>query len=337
MKILVTGGGGFLGGYVVSDLLAEGHSVIAYQRSASPQLESRGGRVVRGNLSDGKTLRAALEGCDAVIHIAAKAGVWGAAKDFLEVNLTGTETLLEAMESASVRKLVYCSSPSVVLNGEQLEGADESLPYGKNWLTTYPMTKAMAEQRVLKWGLEGKGAVIALRPHLIWGKGDPHLFPTIIERARQGRLRVIGDGRNRIDHTRVENVSAAHLLALHALDRPTAVNRAYFISQGDVPLLWDWINSMLERVHVPVLEKRIPFSLAYAAGACFEVLWRLLGRESIPPMTRFVAVAMAKSHWFSIEAARNELGYNPENFPTEEGMDAYAKAWLAGDTPTRGR
>ncbi len=330
MKVLVTGGGGFLGRHIVRALLAAGHRVIALQRSAAPALEAAGAEVRRASLLDGPALRAALAGCDAVIHTAAKAGVWGPRREFFTTNVDGTRVLLEAMRAAGVRRLVHCSTPSVVFNGGAFEGADETLPYGRGWLCPYPESKALAEQAALEWGRAGHGRVIALRPHLIWGPGDPHLLPQVIRRARSGRLRIVGDGTNRVDTTRVENAAAAHLLALGALVDPEAVNRPYFISQGEPVVLWDWINGLLARLGLPPVRRRVSLAAAYRAGAVCELLWTVLRRRSVPPLTRFVAVELAKSHWFSIAAARRLLGYRPEAFPDAPGLDAYAAAWKRG-------
>lgn len=336
MKVFVTGGGGFLGSYVVRDLIAEGHSVVSFQRSAHPELVALGIEVSQGSLSDREALVRSMRSCDAVIHIAAKAGVWGPSELYYSVNVTGTSNVLSAMEANNIHKLVFCSSPSVVFNGNAFMGEDESLPYGREWTSVYPTTKALAEKMVLQWGRSGKGRVIALRPHLMWGAGDPHLFPTVIERVKAGRLRMIGDGSNRVDTTRVENASVAHILALNALDKDAAVNRPYFISQGEEYLLWDWMNRVFKAIGMPAVEKRIPYPVAYCAGTVMEWIWRLAGSRKVPPMTRFVARAMAKSHWFSIEAARRELGYCPSKYPTDEGIELYARAWLEGRTPREG-
>jgi nucleoside-diphosphate-sugar epimerase len=333
MKILVTGGGGFLGGYIVDQLLQQGHSVVTFQRRPHPELAERGVEVVQGSLVERDALRRAMRGCEAVIHTAAKAGVWGARKDYFSINFEGTQNLCACMSAEKITKLVYCSTPSVVFNRNEFKGADESLPYGRDWLCHYAESKALAEAHALEWGRAGHGKVIALRPHLIWGIGDPHLLPKVISRSQSGRLRIIGDGTNLADFTRVENAAAAHVLALDALDRPSAVNRPYFISQSEPVVLWDWINDLLKRVGVPPLEKRISLTAAYKIGAICEGLWKLTGRQSVPPMTRFVAIELAKNHWFSIEAARRELGYRPEEFPAEQGMEVYAKAWLEGNTP----
>ena len=161
------------------------------------------------------------------------------------------------------------------------------------------------------------------------------MLPPVIRRSQSGQLRVIGSGTNRIDTTRVENVARAHLLAVKALDRPTAVNRPYFISQAEPVVLWDWVNSFLCRLDLPPVQKRVSLRTAYGFGALCEGAWKLLGRQSIPPMTRFIALEMAKSHWFSIAAAREELDYQPEAFPTDEGVDLYVTAWKNGQTPTQ--
>lgn len=335
MKVLVTGGGGFLGRHIVRRLLDHGHEVTAFQRSPADDLASQGVRVWSGSLLDKSALVDATRGKEAVIHTAALAGVWGKRSAYWDINYGGTLNLLEAMQVNSVSRLVHCSTPSVVFSGESFEGADERLPYGKNWLCHYAETKAMAEQAVLNWGKERAGRVIALRPHLIWGEGDPHLLPRVIERARSGRLRIIGEGKNRVDVTRVENAAEAHLLALDALDRDSAVNRPYFISQGEPVNLWSWINSVLAAVGVPILERRVSLRAAYALGGMSEFVWKVGGLKGIPPMTRFVAVELAKSHWFSIEAARRELKFEPAKHGMEEGLERYAKLFLS-QAPSNG-
>lgn len=325
MKILVTGGGGFLGGYIVDMLLRRGEEVVTLQRGAYPQLERKGVKVVRGALTDVDAVRAAMRGCDTVIHTAAKAGVAGRAKDFFQTNLEGSLVVRDVMAELGIRRLVHCSTPSVVFTGESFEGADESLPYGRNWLCAYAESKALAEAALLEWGRNSGARVIALRPHLIWGTGDPHLLPRVMERARRGRLRIVGDGCNKVDITRVENAAAAHLLAVDALENDAAVNRPYFISQGEPVVLWDWVNDMLALAGIERLSKRVPLRTAYRIGAVCERIWGWMAPQAVPPMTRFVAVELAKSHWFSISSAREHLGYRPECYPTVEGMQAYIK------------
>lgn len=319
--VLVTGGTGFLGRRLVERLLRQGRSVAILGRSPAPDLEARGVRWVRASLDDPTAVSAACAGVGTVFHVAAKVGVWGRYDDFFRVNVLGTQALLAGCRMHGVERLVYTSTPSVVYNGRDLAGADESLPLTTSCPSPYPLTKALAEREVL--AANGPAlATIALRPHLIWGVGDPHLVPRVLDRARAGRLRIVGDGRNRVDMVHVENAVDAHLLAEQALVRlestgnaatgsRRADGRAFFITNGEPVVLWDWINDLLRALGEPPVTQRLSLGKASAVGAICEALWRLLPVQSDPPMTRFVAAELAKDHWFDLTAARRDLGYAP--------------------------
>lgn len=325
MRVLVTGGNGFLGGRIVTRLRERGYEVVSFQRSSAPELEERGVNVVRGDLGDTAAVREAMRGCEAVFHVAAKAGVWGPRETYVRTNLRGTENVVAACRELAVRTLVHTSTPSVVFTGEAFSGADESLPYGKRWLCHYAETKASAEQVALAADQPEGLRVCALRPHLIWGIGDPHLLPRVIARARSGRLRIVGDGDNRVDLTHVENAADAHLQAFDALRAPECCpgGKAYFLSQGEPVRLWDWINELLEGLGVAPVERHVSLAAAYRLGAMAEGIWKLFRLGGEPPMTRFVATELAKDHWFSIKAARRDFGYAPERHPTAEKLAEY--------------
>lgn len=308
MKILVTGGGGFVGGYVIERLLARGYSVRSIGRSAQPKLEAQGVEVICGDLTDAATVSAACAGVDAVFHVAARAGVWGSWDRYYQPNVIGTRNVVAACKAQGVGRLIYTSTPSVVFNGEPISGGDESLPYGQNWLCHYAHTKAIAEEEALAANSESL-KIVALRPHLIFGAGDPHLLPRVIESVQAGRLKIVGDGRSRVDVSYVGNVADAHLDAFDALESGKGAGQAYFISQGESVELWPWVNSILEGLGHAPLTKKIPLPVAYSVGAICEGLWKVLGRRNDPPITRFVAVELAKDHYFDINAARRDLGY----------------------------
>ena len=312
MRVLVTGGGGFLGRYVVERLLARQYEVTILGRSPQPDLTRQGVAVIQGDIRDESALDRAVAGMQAVFHTAAKAGVWGPRREFFDTNVRGTSNLLAACLRQQVPYLVHTSTPSVVFNGEAFEGADESLPYGRGWLCHYAHSKRIAEAAVLSAHGQGGMRTLALRPHLIWGIGDPHLIPRLLERARSARLRIVGEGKNLVDITHVENAAQAHILALDALVAGRAGGKPYFLSQGVPVNLWQWINDLLRSVGIATAERRISLPVAYRMGAVLEVLYRLPALTGEPPMTRFVAVELAKSHYFSIEAARRDLGYTPE-------------------------
>jgi nucleoside-diphosphate-sugar epimerase len=320
---LVTGGTGFLGRRLVERLLAEGRRVVVLARNRVADLESRGATFVHASLTDADAVREACASVGTVFHVAAKVGVWGRYEDFFRTNVEGTRALLDGCRRHGVRRFVYTSTPSVVYNGRDLAGADESLPLTTSCPSPYPLTKAIAEREVLAANSPGLSTV-ALRPHLIWGVGDPHLVPRVLARARAGRLRIIGEGRNRVDMVHVENAVDAHLLAEAALaenfvlrenpseqERRSAGGRAYFITNGEPVLLWEWINQLLVTLGEPPITKRISLRAASRLGAACELAWRALRLSGEPPMTRFVAAELAKDHWFDISAARRDLGYAP--------------------------
>lgn len=318
MKILVTGGGGFVGGYIVERLLARGYAVRSIGRSPQPELVVKGVEVVCGDLTDATAVSAACEGVDAVFHVAARAGVWGSWESFYGPNVIGTRNVLSACRKWQVKRLVYTSTPSVVFNGDSIRGGDESLPYGKNWLCHYAETKALAEQEALAANSE-KLQVVALRPHLIFGPGDPHLLPRVVGSVKAGRLRIVGDGSAKVDVSYVGNVADAHLDAFDALERGKGAGQAYFISQGEPVDLWPWLNSILEGLGQPPLTQKIPLPLAYGIGALCEGVWKVLRRRTDPPITRFVAVELAKDHYFDIRKAQHVLGYRPR-VPMNEAL-----------------
>jgi nucleoside-diphosphate-sugar epimerase len=321
MKVLVTGGTGFLGRRLVARLLAEGRNVAVLGRMPAPELEAQGVRFIRASLDDAAAVRSACAGVEAVFHTAAKVGVWGRYDDFFRTNVLGTRALLEGCRTHGVQRLIYTSTPSVVYNGQRLAGADESLPLTTRCPSPYPLTKAIAEREVLAANSAAL-RTLALRPHLIWGVGDPHLVPRVLARARAGRLHIIGDGRNRVDLVHIENAVDAHLLAETALrqchllsDIPSgprrADGRAFFITNGEPVLLWDWINDLLLALGEPSVTKKISLGAASALGAVCEAAWGILPVRGEPPMTRFIAAELAKDHWFDISAARRDLGYAP--------------------------
>ena len=309
--VLVTGGTGFLGRRLVERLLTAGRPVTVLGRTPAADLEKRGVRFVRAALEDGPAVAAACAGAETVFHVAAKVGVWGRYDDFFRASVLGTRALLAGCRTQGVRRLVHTSTPSVVYHGGDLAGADESLPLTTSCPSPYPLTKAIAEREVL--AANGPDLrTVALRPHLIWGVGDPHLVPRVLARARTGRLRIVGAGHNRVDMVHVENAVDAHLQAEAALaNGSTAAGRAYFITNDEPVALWDWINGLLEALGEPPVTRRIPLGAARAVGAACEVAWRCLPLRGEPPMTRFIAAELAKDHWFSLAAARRDLGYVP--------------------------
>jgi nucleoside-diphosphate-sugar epimerase len=321
MNALVTGAGGFLGLYIVEQLVARGDRVRALARGEYPQLAQMGVEVVRGDVRDRDAVAGACRGVDTVFHAASVAGIWGPWDHYYGINTLGTENVIAGCLEQGVSKLVYTSSPSVTFDGGDQCGIDESAPYPSHWLCHYPHTKALAEQQVLAAnGNEGL-LTCSLRPHLIWGPRDRHLVPRLIDRARQGKLRRVGDGTNLIDMIFVENAAAAHLQAADALkERSPVAGSAYFLSQGDPVNCWQWINELLALAGIPPVKKSISARAARRVGAMMEACYAALRIRSEPRMTRFLAAQLSTSHYFDLTRARRDFGYAPR-ISTAEGME----------------
>lgn len=330
MHILVTGGGGFLGEAIVKALIKRNYTVRSIGRTEAKHLRPYGVDIHCGDLSNPDTAQKALEGVDAVIHTAAKAGIWGNKEDFYTSNVLATENLLHAAKKAGIRYFVYTSTPSVVIGKDDIHYGDESLGYAQP-LCHYAASKAIAERAVCK-ARSPEFRTIALRPHLIWGEKDPHLVPTLIAKAKQGQLVQVGNGQNRVDLSHVDNVAWAHVLALDAIISGKNYEHVYFISDDAPVVLWDWIAQLLEALGLPAVSKRLSFAKAYAAGYVLEKLYAPF-QSSPPPLTRFLAIQLGKNHYFNIQAIKKDLGYKPIQDPSEalQGYIAHLKATLKKD------
>jgi nucleoside-diphosphate-sugar epimerase len=335
MNALVTGGGGFLGGAVVRLLVARGDRVRSLARGHYPALDALSVEQHRGDVADLEVVMRAAQGCDIVFHVAAKAGIGGRYHDYHRANVVGTENVLAACRAHGIARMVYTSSPSVVFDGRDMEGVNESVPYPARYEAPYPATKSLAERLVL--GTNGPAlATVALRPHLIWGPGDNHLVPRILARARAGRLRRIGRASKLIDSVYIDNAADAHVLAAERLaPGAAAAGKAYFISNGEPVPLWDLVNSILAAGGLGPVTRRVPFALAWTAGRILEMMYALLRPNAEPPMTRFLARELTTAHWFDLGAARRDLGYEPR-VSLEEGLRRLGD-YLSNPMPTSPR
>jgi nucleoside-diphosphate-sugar epimerase len=323
MKILVTGGSGFLGAEICRRLAARGHQVRSLQRGRRA-LPPGGAEAVLGDIRDAAAVGAAVRGCDAVVHTAALADVWGRRHDFASINIAGTAAVLDACRHHGVTRLVNCSSASVVFAGGDLEGVDESAPYPGRFLAAYPWSKARAEQMVLAAN-SPRLATVSLRPHLIWGDGDPHLLPGLRAAVRRGRLTLPGTGSNRVDTVHVADAAAAHVLAVEKLGANSPLAGAsYFITQGRPCTLAATVRGLLAHEGSMVDVRCIPASAARAAAAFLEVTAKAARRRRRPLLTRFLVAELTRAHWFDISAARRDLGYLPadHSWQTQEAASA---------------
>lgn len=317
MKALVTGGGGFLGRYIVEQLLARGDEVTVVARGSYPEFEQIGAKLLRVDLQDAGAVAQACAGIEAVFHVAAKTDYWGTWQDFYGANVIGTQNIIDACRKQGVPKLINTSSPSVIFDGEPHTGADESLPYPDRYESYYPQTKAQAEQLVTQ--ANGPDLLtVSLRPHIIFGPRDSHILPRLVARARAGKLFQVGDGSNKIDTVFVEDAARAHLLAADALTPESPVaGSIYFISQDEPVSLWGFVNTLLTELGLPPVKRKISLPIARAIGAILETTYRSLNLKGEPRLTRFLASELALSHYYDISRAKRDFGYQPQISLTE--------------------
>jgi len=322
--VLVTGGGGFLGSAIVKRLKDRGDRVISFSRHFYSELAEMGVQQIQGDISDAAAVEQACRKADLVFHVAAKPGIWGDYETYYRTNVLGTRNIIDACKQHHISRLVYTSSPSVVFDGTDMEGVDESVSYPERYLAHYPKTKAMAEQMVKGAAAEGLRTII-LRPHLIWGPKDNHLVPRIVEHAK--RLVRVGNGRNLVDTIFIDNAAAAHVQAADKLEKNHHLTgRVYFISQDDPVPLWDMVNNILGAAGFFPVQRSMSRNSAWMIGAALEFVYRTFNLAGEPRMTRFLADELSSAHWFDISAAKKDLGYKPE-ISIREGLSRLER-WL---------
>lgn len=326
MKVLVTGGGGFLGSSICRQLAGLGHEIIAFQRRPAQHLAGHGVVSIEGDVSIERDLMDAADGCQAVVHTAGKASVWGDPAQFHRVNVTGTAHVLAACREHDIRFMVHTSSPSIVHSGGDISGADESLPIATEIAAPYPASKAEAERMVVAAN-SASLKTVALRPHLIWGPGDPHILPRLAAKVRNGKLSLPGPDKL-IDTIFVENAALAHVKALEELTGDhSCAGKAYFVTNNQPMPQGEIITRLLDAIGIQVSIRAIPVTLAMAVGSICETAWRMLHLPSEPPVTRFAIEQLATAHWFDTSAAQRDFSYSPA-ISIEEGLSRLRKQGL---------
>ena len=304
MQILVTGGTGFLGQHLARALLARGHGVCIAGRDfgTAQEVITAGAQSVIADLRDRAAITAACAGVDAVFHVGALSAPWGNRRDFFAINVDGTAHVIDGCRIHNVSRLIYVSSPSVLFDGKDQRDLTDAAPYPHRFASVYSLTKKLGEDLVNKSGL----AAVTLRPKAIFGPGDRALLPRLIDAARRGRLPQIGNGRNLVDLTYVDNV--VHALVL-ALDAPAAVGNTYTITNNEHTSLWDVIKSVLRRLGINDQLRRVPLPVALAAATLMEARAAMTKQE--PTLTRYTAAILGRTQTYNISAAKRDLGYTP--------------------------
>ncbi len=337
MRVLVTGATSLIGSELSAALAARGDSVVCFQRNVSHGLGRRATTCDDhtitqrlGDVRDAEALRAAAEGCDAVVHLAAKVGVVGEWEEYRSINVDGTANVVAAARSVGIDRVIHVSSPSVAHGGEPIIGASADAPVLGRRHAYYAESKAIAERLALASADEEFG-VVAIRPHLVWGPGDTQLVGRIVERARTGRLALVGGGRALVDTTYIDNAVSALVAALDSV-RPGAEcsGRAYVIANGEPRPIRDLIAGICAAAGVEFAPRDVPLAVATRLGRVVEWAWPLLRREGEPPLTEFLAEQLGTAHWFDPTPAARDLAWSP-TVTIDEGLARLAGWYRESD------
>lgn len=324
MKLLVTGASGMLGRAAARALLERGDEVCVLQRRPS----GLGCREVLGDVADPAAVGRAARGQDAVVHLAAKVDVVGPWREYARANIDGTRAVVDACRAHGVGRLVHVSTPAVAHSGRSLVGAGASPADPDSARGSYARSKAVAEIIALSADSAAL-AVLAVRPHLVWGPGDTQLVARIVARAEAGRLPVLGSGAALIDTTYVDNASAALLAAVDACG--PAHGEPLVVTNGEPRPVREVLARLCGAAGVPPPRHRVPAGLARLAGAAVDGVWRVGRRRDTPPITRFLAEQLTTAHWFDQRHTREVLSWRPE-VTLDAGFDRLAQ-WYAGRHP----
>ncbi|PZF28089.1 NAD(P)-dependent oxidoreductase [Curtobacterium sp. MCLR17_045] len=327
MKVLVTGASGFLGQATAAAVRDAGHEVRTFQRRPSGVA---GVQDVAGTMTDDAAIARAVDGVEAVVHLAAKVSLAGDPADFARVNIEGTRSLLAAARAAGVGRFAFVSSPSVAHTGSSLVGADAGPAEPSRARGHYARTKAAAELLALDADAPDF-AVVAVRPHLVWGPGDTQLVGRIVERASAGRLPLLDSGAALIDTLYVDNAATAMVAALEHVTDDGVHGNAYVVTNGEPRPVGDLLAGICTASGVRPPQWHVPAAVARAAGSVVEAVWRVRPGEDEPPMTRFLAEQLSTAHWFDQRRTRRDLRWTP-SVSIDQGLErlrAAAQASLA--------
>src|SRR5689334_11515299 len=327
-RVLVTGGSGFVGANLVTELLDRGHHVRSFDRVPSPLAAHPRLEVLEGDICDAATVAAAVKDIDTVIHTAAIIDLMGGGsvteeyrKRSFAVNVEGTKNLVHAAQAAGTKRFVYTASNSVVMGGQRISGGDETLPYTKRFNDLYTETKVAAEQFVLSQnGVDGLLSC-SIRPSGIWGRGDQTMFRKVFESVLAGHVKVLVGGKNvKLDNSYVHNLIHGFILAAqHLVPGGSAPGQAYFINDGEPINMFEFSRPVVEACGQRYPKIRVPGRLVWFAMTVWQWFHFKFG---IPkPMIEPLGVErLYLDNYFSIAKAERDLGYRPL-FTTEKAME----------------
>ncbi len=322
-KIVVTGAGGFLGGRLLKHLAAEYPETLIIGTSRrsdrKQEFENVKAAFIPGDLTDPEFCLSLTKGADVVIHCAALSSPWGAPKLFEDANILTTQNLLNASRTNGLKRFIFISTPSIYFDYSDRFHVKESDPLPAKMVNEYARTKLEAERMVL--AANDKGIeTIALRPRAIIGAEDTVIFPRLLKAYHEGKLKIIGNGKNSADLTCVRNAIEAIDCCLQADKK--AMGEAYNISNDEPVVLWENIAKLLQALDLKPLTKKLPAGLVMTVASLMELKAKILHPKREPTLTRYGIGVLAYSLTMDISKAKKLLNYKPVQ-TTEDGLKEF--------------
>ncbi len=308
-KVLVTGASGLVGRRVANDLVQRGYRVSAVVRSDAHrrELEAIGAQAVSGDLADPSSLDAPLREANIVVHCAAHIGDWGPAEKYRAINVVALEHMLGVVRASDPFQRWIQVSSLGVYPARHHYGTDETTPPSLSGLDGYTKTKAEAEVLINEHIDRHRLAAVIVRPGFIYGPGERHSVPRIMEKFHAGKMKFIGRGDKLLNNTYVGNLSDAILLAM---ENPQAVGQTFNIRDQRLVTREEYINTIADYLGKPH-PKHVPEWLARTLVGPMETFAKLTGAAQAPLLTGARIKFMTLNLDFSIAKAKRVLGYQP--------------------------
>lgn len=326
--VLVTGGTGLVGSHIAERLRQMGIRTRAIARPTADTtlLKLWGVEVIPGDLTDANSAASALQGVTVVVHCAAKVGDWGPIEEYRRVNVEGLRSLIDAAQaSGTLKRFVHISSLGVY-EARDHHGTDETEPPSLAGIDGYTRTKAESEKLVVDRVHEAKLPAVVLRPGFIYGPRDRTVLPRILSRLRDGSFKFLGSGEQLLNNTYVGNVVDAVLLAIQ---RDDVTGEAFNITDGKLVTKRQFANGIAKRAGIPEPKRSVPLPVAKTAAKILEAIYRALGKKEAPLPSMATVKFLGLNLDYSIDKARNRLGYAPK-VSFDEGMDRTFE-WLRAE------
>lgn len=306
-RVFVTGGSGFVGTNLISALVDQGVEVVALARSESSiakVIEAGANVTASGDLDSLDEMERGMQGCDLVFHVAAAVGILGDFEEFHHVNVAGTQQVIDAAKKAGVPRFVHVSTEALMAGGKPYIYMDETWPYPKKPVGMYATTKGLAEQLVIKANCDAL-TTVAVRPPLIWGKGDTSVLPAIADAVISGQWVWFNGGHYPHTSTHIRNVIEGLIVAAEK----GKGGQVYYVTDGPEHDFREFMTALLETRGVKDNSKSMPYWLGNIIARACEILWNLLPLKGAPPLPRELLYLMGQHMTINDSKARTELGY----------------------------